>query len=193
MSLDYVNQYLKETEEIIQSIDREAIAGAIELFSDLKRSKGRLFILGIGGSAGNASHAVNDFRKICQIEAYAPTDNVSELTAWTNDDSFDVVFKNWLLTSKLSDKDALLIFSVGGGSKKASYNLVLAMETAKEVGARVVSIVSRDGGAAKKLSNICILVPVIVDERITPHAEGWQGVLWHLIVGGIRDRLLPDN
>ena len=193
MSLDYVNQYLKETEEIIQGIDRNAIAGVIDLLSDLKRSNGRLFILGIGGSAGNASHAVNDFRKICQIEAYAPTDNVSELTAWTNDENFDVVFKNWLLTSKISEKDALLIFSVGGGSKKASYNLVLAMETAKEVGARVVSIVSRDGGAAKKLSDVCILVPIITDIRITPHAEGWQGVLWHLIVGGISDRLPLDN
>ena len=187
MSLDYVNQYLNETEEIIQRIDRNAVAGTIDLLSDLKKNKGRLFILGIGGSAGNASHAVNDFRKICKIEAYAPTDNVSELTAWTNDDSFDVIFKNWLLTSKLSDKDALLIFSVGGGSKKASYNLVLAMEAAKEVGARIVSIVSRDGGAAKKLSDVCILVPVIAEERITPHAEGWQGVLWHLIVGGIGD------
>ena len=193
MSLDYVNQYLSETEEIIRSIDRNAIAGAIDLLSDIKQSQGRLFILGIGGSAGNASHAVNDFRKICQIEAYAPTDNVSELTAWTNDDSFDVIFKNWLLTSKLSDKDTLLIFSVGGGSRKASYNLVLAMETAKNAGAHVISIVSRDGGAAKKLSDVCILVPVITDERITPHAEGWQGVLWHLIVGGIRDRLSPIN
>ena len=188
MSLDYVNQYLSETEEIIRGIDRNAVAGTIDLLSDLKKTNGRLFILGIGGSAGNASHAVNDFRKICAIEAYAPTDNVSELTAWTNDDSFDVDFKNWLLTSKLSENDALLIFSVGGGSKKASYNLVLAMETAKEIGARVVSIVSRDGGAAKKLSDVCILVPVIADERITPHAEGWQGVLWHLIVGGIRER-----
>jgi D-sedoheptulose 7-phosphate isomerase len=192
MSLDYVNQYLSETEEIIRGIDRNAITGMIDLLSDLKKTKGRLFILGIGGSAGNASHAVNDFRKICKIEAYAPTDNVSELTAWTNDDSFDVIFKNWLLTSKLSDKDALLIFSVGGGSKKASYNLVLAIETAKEVGARIVSIVSRDGGAAKKLSDVCILVPVVTEERITPHAEGWQGVLWHLIVGGIRDRF-PDS
>jgi D-sedoheptulose 7-phosphate isomerase len=192
MSLDYVNQYLSETEEIIRGIDRNAVAGMIDLLSDLKKTKGRLFILGIGGSAGNASHAVNDFRKICKIEAYAPTDNVSELTAWTNDDSFDVIFKNWLLTSKLSDKDALLIFSVGGGSKKASYNLVLAMETAKEVGTRIVSIVSRDGGAAKKLSDVCILVPVVAEERITPHAEGWQGVLWHLIVGGIRDRF-SDN
>ena len=188
MSLDYVNQYLKETKEIIQRIDRDAIAAVIDLLSNLKQSKGRLFILGIGGSAGNASHAVNDFRKICKIEAYAPTDNVSELTAWTNDDSFDVVFKNWLLTSKFSEKDALLVFSDGRGSRKASYNLVLAMETAKEVGARSVSIVRRDGGAAKKLSDVCILVPVIIDERITPHAEGWQGVLWHLIVGGIRDR-----
>ena len=116
MSLDYVNQYLSETERIIQDIDRNSIAHAIDLLSDLKRDQGRLFILGIGGSSGNASHAVNDFRKICNIEAYAPTDNVSELTAWTNDDSFDVIFKNWLSTSKLSAKDALLVFSVGGGS-----------------------------------------------------------------------------
>jgi len=186
MSRDYVNQYLSETEKIIQSIDRNEITGAIDLLSDLKRTQGRLFILGIGGSAGNASHAVNDFRKICNIEAYAPTDNVSELTAWTNDDSFDMIFKNWLLTSKLSDKDALLVFSVGGGSQKASYNLVLAMEEAKQVGARIVSIVSRDGGAAIKLSDVCVLVPVIAQERVTPHAEGWQGILWHLIVGGIR-------
>ena len=186
MSRDYVNQYLSETEKIIQSIDRNEIMGAIDLLSDLKRTQGRLFILGIGGSAGNASHAVNDFRKICNIEAYAPTDNVSELTAWTNDDSFDMIFKNWLLTSKLSDKDALLVFSVGGGSQKASYNLVLAMEEAKQVGARIVSIVSRDGGAAIKLSDVCVLVPVIAQERVTPHAEGWQGILWHLIVGGIR-------
>jgi D-sedoheptulose 7-phosphate isomerase len=186
MSLDYVNQYLSETEEIIQSIDRNEIKCAIDLLSDLKRTQGRLFILGIGGSAGNASHAVNDFRKICNIEAYAPTDNVSELTAWTNDDSFDIIFKNWLLTSKLSEKDALLVFSVGGGSQKASYNLVLAMEEAKQVGARIVSIVSRDGGAAIKISDVCVLVPVIAQERVTPHAEGWQGILWHLIVGGIR-------
>ena len=186
MSRDYVNQYLSETEKIIQSIDRNEITGAIELLADLKRTQGRLFILGIGGSAGNASHAVNDFRKICNIEAYAPTDNVSELTAWTNDDSFDMIFKNWLLTSKLSDKDALLVFSVGGGSQKASYNLVLAMEEAKQVGARIVSIVSRDGGAAIKLSDVCVLVPVIAQKFLNPHAEGWQGVLWHLIVGGIR-------
>ena len=186
MSRDYVNQYLSETEKIIQRIDRNEITGAIDLLSDLTRTQGRLFILGIGGSAGNASHAVNDFRKICNIEAYAPTDNVSELTAWTNDDSFDMIFKNWLLTSKLSDKDALLVFSVGGGSQKASYNLVLAMEEAKQVGARIVSIVSRDGGAAIKLSDVCVLVPVIAQERVTPHAEGWQGILWHLIVGGIR-------
>ena len=177
---------MSETEKIIQDIDRNSIVRAIDLLSDLKRDQGRLFILGIGGSAGNASHAVNDFRKICNIEAYAPTDNVSELTAWTNDDSFDMIFKNWLLTSKLSDKDALLVFSVGGGSQKASYNLVLAMEEAKQVGARIVSIVSRDGGAAIKLSDVCVLVPVIAQERVTPHAEGWQGILWHLIVGGIR-------
>ena len=187
MSLDYVNQYLSETEKIIQDIDRNSIARAIDLLSDLKRDQGRLFILGIGGSSGNASHAVNDFRKICNIEAYAPTDNVSELTAWTNDDSFDVIFKNWLSTSKLSAKDALLVFSVGGGSEKASYNLVLAMEAAKEVGARIVSIVSRDGGAAKKQSDVCVLIPVVTQERITPHAEGWQAILWHLIVDGIRD------
>ena len=186
MNLDYINQYLSETEKIIQGIDRREIANAINMLSQLKRNQGRLFIVGIGGSAGNASHAVNDFRKICNIEAYAPTDNVSELTAWTNDKNFDVIFKNWLLTSKVSNKDVLLVFSVGGGSLKTSYNLVLAMETAKEVGANIISIVSRDGGAAKKFSDVCILIPIVFEERITPHAEGWQAILWHLIVGGVR-------
>jgi len=187
MNLDYINQYLSETEKIIQGIDRREIANAINMLSQLKRNQGRLFIVGIGGSAGNASHAVNDFRKICNIEAYAPTDNVSELTAWTNDKNFDVIFKNWLLTSKVSNKDILLVFSVGGGSLKTSYNLVLAMETAKEVGANIISIVSRDGGAAKKFSDVCILIPIVFEERITPHAEGWQAILWHLTVDGIRD------
>ena len=179
--------FFKQSAEIIDRVDFAVIEQMAESLVNLRKESGRLFFLGVGGGAGHASHAVNDFRKICNIEAYAPTDNVSELTAWTNDDSFDVIFKNWLSTSKLSAKDALLVFSVGGGSEKASYNLVLAMEAAKEVGARIVSIVSRDGGAAKKLSDVCILVPVVAQERITPHAEGWQAILWHLIVDGIRD------
>lgn len=181
----YIDNYLKETERIIQNIDRGRIAAAAEVLKQLRANNGRLFILGIGGSAANASHAVNDFRKIAQIETYAPTDNVSELTAWTNDDGFELIFSNWLKTSKLCANDIVMIFSVGGGSEHTSQNLILAMEQAKRVGAKIVSIVSRDGGEALKISDVCVLIPVVSEERITPHAEGWQGVLWHLIVNAI--------
>ena len=181
----YIDNYLKETERIIQNIDRGRIAAAAEVLKQLRANNGRLFILGIGGSAANASHAVNDFRKIAQIETYAPTDNVSELTAWTNDDGFELIFSNWLKTSKLCANDIVMIFSVGGGSEHTSQNLILAMEQAKRVGAKIVSIVSRDGGKALKMSDVCILIPVVSEERITPHAEGWQGILWHLIVNAI--------
>ena len=185
--MSHAENFMREAAQIAGNIDSELIDILASELVALRGRHGRLFIIGVGGSAANCTHAVNDFRKICNIEAYAPTDNVSELTAWTNDDSFNVIFKNWLVTSKLSTKDALLVFSVGGGSEKASYNLVLAMETAQKVGARIISIVSRDGGAAKKMSDICIIIPVVAQERITPHAEGWQGVLWHLIVGAIQD------
>lgn len=181
----FVETYLVETQEIAKTIDQDAIVKAAEILKDVKITEGRLFILGVGGSAGNASHAVNDFRKIGGIEAYAPTDNVSELTARVNDESWEEVFVNWLKVSKLSAKDCLLVFSVGGGSATASLNLARAMDMAKEKGARVISVVSRDGGRAKEVSDACVLVPVVSKERITPHAEGWQGVVWHLLVNAI--------
>ena len=181
----YIDTYLSETIRIAETVDRGAIARALDLLGKLKASGGRLFILGVGGSAGNASHAVNDFRKIAGIEAYAPTDNVSELTAWTNDVGWEVVFERWLKTSKLKAEDCLLVFSVGGGSATTSLNLVNAMRHAKAVGAPILSVVSRDGGKAKELGDVTVLVPVVAPDRITPHAEGWQGVIWHLLVNGL--------
>jgi len=185
----YIDIYLKETETIAQVVDRTEIHNFIEHLQVLKRRKGRLFIIGVGGSAANASHAVNDFRKICKIEAYTPTDNVAELTAWTNDNSFDVIFKHWLEGSKLLEKDAVLVFSVGGGSDKVSKNIKLALEYSKKIGAMTLGIVSRDGGATKKLADTTILVPVVHNDRITPHAEGWQVVLWHLMANALVDPL----
>ena len=182
---EMIQKYLDETQQIAQAVDHSKIDGAIRILQNTKDKGGRLFILGIGGSAGNASHAVNDFRKIAGIETYTPVDNVSELTAWANDVSFDCIFEKWLKTSKLNSKDTVLVFSVGGGSDTTSKNLVLAMQAAKEVGASIVSIVSRDGGKALTLSDVCILIPVLSKENITPHAEGWQAVLWHLIVNAI--------
>jgi D-sedoheptulose 7-phosphate isomerase len=181
----YINTYFDETMDIIQKLDRDKIEKAAQILKNVRQAGGRLFILGVGGSAANASHAVNDFRKIAGIESYTPIDNVSELTAWTNDNGFEFIFVNWLKTSKLNEKDALMIFSVGGGTDTTSKNLVLAMEYAKEKGASIVSIVSRDGGKSRVMSDACILIPVVSQERITPHAEGWQGVLWHLIVNAI--------
>ncbi len=182
---DYAVQYLKETTEIAGNVNREAIAQTAAALSELKRRGGRLFILGVGGSAANASHAVNDFRKIAGIEAYAPTDNVAELTAWTNDEGWEGVFVNWLKESKLCSKDALLILSVGGGSETASMNLVLAMEYAGAVTSTILAIVSRTGGKARELADVAILIPVVSDERITPHAEGWQAVILHLLANCI--------
>ena len=181
----YIDAYLEETLAIARSLDRGAVAAALGHLRTLRSAGGRLFILGVGGSAGNASHAVNDFRKIAGIECYAPTDNVSELTARTNDEGWETVFTSWLKVSRLGPRDVLLVLSVGGGSATTSRNLVLAMEHAKAVGAGVLSIVSRDGGKAKGLSDVTILVPVVAPARITPHAEGWQGILWHLMVNAL--------
>ncbi len=181
----YITQFLNETRQIAEQIDQNTINQAIEVLQNVKANQGRLFILGVGGSAGNASHAVNDFRKIANIETYTPTDNVSELTAWVNDSSWEVTFINWLKTSRLKNEDMLLVLSVGGGSATTSLNLVRAMEYGREVGAKTVSIVSRDGGRAKELSDVCILVPVVSTERITPHAESWQAVIWHLMVNAL--------
>ncbi len=185
MYKQYIEAYLEETKKIAEQISVEEVNRSAEILKALREQGGRLFILGAGGSAANASHAVNDFRKIGGIETYAPTDNVAELSARTNDEGWDTVFVEWLKTSKLSDRDAVMVLSVGGGSRKASFNIVSALELAKERSAKVVSIVSRDGGYAREVSDACVLVPVVSDERITPHAEGWQGVIWHLLVNAI--------
>ena len=182
----YVATYLQETGQIVDTIDQTSIVRAAEVLRTIRDQAGRLFILGVGGSAANASHAVNDFRKILGMEAYAPTDNVSELTARVNDESWETVFESWLIGSRLSAQDGLLVFSVGGGSATASLNLVRAMDLAKQRGAKIVSIVSRDGGRALQASDACVLIPVVADARITPHAEGWQGVVWHLLVNAIK-------
>lgn len=185
MSIKYIDKYLEETKEIIDKIDREKIAKAISILKSAQKINGRIFILGVGGSAANASHAVNDFRKISGIESYSPIDNVAELTALTNDKGFEHIFIDWLKTSRLNKKDVVMVLSVGGGTGTTSKNLVLAMQYAKKVKARIVSIVSRSGGEALKLSDACVLIPVVSDKRITPHAESWQGLLLHLIVNEI--------
>ena len=182
---DYIWEYLKEVKEISRLIDQESIAQLAEHLHALRKHGGRLFIIGIGGSAANASHAVSDFRKICGIEAYAPTDNVAELTAWTNDDSFDVIFSKWLQCSKLGSKDAVLVLSVGGGSDTTSKNIKRALDLTKDAGAMAFGIVSRDGGATKKMGDAVVLVPFVNEKRITPHAEEWQAVLWHLITNAL--------
>ncbi|MCR5221820.1 MAG: SIS domain-containing protein [Lachnospiraceae bacterium] len=185
MSMDYIDQYLKETITIAESVSKEEIEKGIRILKDVRAQEGRLFILGVGGSAANASHAVNDFRKIGKIETYAPTDNVSELTARTNDEGWETTFSEWLKTSKINEKDAVMVFSVGGGSENTSLNIVNALKLAKERGSKVLSIVSRTGGYAKQVSDSCVLIPVLSDDRITPHAEGWQGVIWHLMVNAL--------
>jgi len=181
----YTELFLNETSEILNKIDKNEIIKAIDLLNILKINKGRLFILGVGGSAANASHAVNDFRKIAGIETYAPTDNVSELTARTNDEGWNTTFSKWLEISKLNENDAILILSVGGGSETTSLNIVEAIDFALTRKSKIIAIVSRDGGYSKKNADACILIPVISEKRITPHAEGWQGIIWHLIVNAI--------
>ena len=187
MSMQYVEQYLKETMTITETVSKEEIEKGVTILKAVRENEGRLFILGVGGSAANASHAVNDFRKIGKIETYAPTDNVSELTARTNDEGWETTFVEWLKTSKLNEKDVIMVFSVGGGSETTSLNIVNALKLAKERGSKIISIVSRTGGYAKQVSDACVLIPVVSDARITPHAEGWQGVIWHLIVNAINE------
>ena len=183
---EYAASYLEQTKTIADSIDRGAIVSAVEILRKAKKAGGRLFILGVGGSAANASHAVNDFRKIGGIETYAPTDNVSELTARTNDEGWETTFSEWLRTSHLNEKDAVMVFSVGGGSATTSLNIVNGLKLAQERGARIIGIVSRSGGYTREAADACILIPVIDETRITPHAEGWQGVIWHLIVNALK-------
>ena len=180
----YAEQYTKEAAEIIQKMDLAAIEKMADLLATVKAEGGRIFFLGVGGSAGNCSHAVNDFRKIVGIECYAPTDNVSELTARTNDDGWASVFVEWLKVSKLQSKDALFIFSVGGGNleKNISPNLVEAIKHAKTVGAKVTGVVGRDGGYTAQAADACVIVPTVNLDTITPHTEAFQAVVWHLLV-----------
>ena len=182
--MDFVSRYLEEVCDIARRIDRTAVERLVKLLVDVRDRGGRLFILGVGGSAGNASHAVNDFRKIVGIEAYAPTDNVSELTARINDDGWDSSFANWLKGCRLSDHDAVLVFSVGGGDpvRQVSVNLVRALELAKSVGARIGAIVGRDGGFTTQVADACVIVPTAQPDRVTPHTEAFQAVVWHLLV-----------
>lgn len=182
--MDYVEQYLNEARQVIEKLDRVMIQKMADLLVKVREGNGRLFILGVGGSAGNASHAVNDFRKICGFEAYAPTDNVSELTARINDDGWDSAYANWLMGSRLNSKDALLVFSVGGGNleKKVSVNLVNALQLGKEKGCRIFGVVGRDGGYTARVADACVIVPTIQSESVTPHAEAFQAVVWHLLV-----------
>jgi D-sedoheptulose 7-phosphate isomerase len=182
--MSYTTDYIAEAGQVLGRLDAAAIDRMVELLVALRQRGGRLFILGVGGSAGNASHAVNDFRKICGIEAYTPTDNVSELTARVNDDGWETSFAAWLKVSRLGANDAVLVFSVGGGDleRNISPNLVRALEHAKRVGAAVCGIVGRDGGYTAKVADACVIVPTIRAETVTPHAEAFQAVIWHLLV-----------
>ena len=182
--MSYAQQHLKEAQEIIDQIDIEAIEKVADLLATVKKDQGRIFFLGVGGSAGNCSHAVNDFRKIVEIESYAPTDNVSELTARTNDEGWPTIFEPWLKLSKLNPRDAVFIFSVGGGNleKNISPNLVNALKYAKQVGAKITGVVGRDGGYTAKVSDACVIIPTVNPENITPHSEAFQAVIWHLLV-----------
>ena len=182
--MTFAETYLLEAKQVIDQLDVNSIEHAVELLAATRKNQGRLFILGVGGSAANASHAVNDFRKIVGIEAYAPTDNVSELTARTNDEGWETVFSEWLSVSHLCDNDMILVLSVGGGNleKNVSPNLVSALQFAKKVGARIIGIVSRDGGYTASVADACILIPVVNTEMTTPHAEAFQGIVWHLMV-----------
>jgi D-sedoheptulose 7-phosphate isomerase len=182
--MEFVNQFLSESTQVINQLDKSQIEKTIDLLATLRQKGGRLFILGVGGSAANASHAVNDFRKITGIEAYAPTDNVSELTARTNDDGWASIFSTWLETSRLKAQDALLVLSVGGGNleKNVSPNLVSALQYAKKIGATITGIVGRDGGYTAKVADACVVIPTVNIENTTPHAEAFQAVIWHLFV-----------
>jgi D-sedoheptulose 7-phosphate isomerase len=182
--MNYSEQYLQETTQIVSQLDPALCEQAVDLLAAVRERGGRLFILGVGGSAANASHAVNDFRKIAGLECYAPTDNISELTARTNDEGWSTVFAEWLKGSRLNEKDALLILSVGGGNleKNVSPNLVAALQLAKEHGSAVLGIVGRDGGYTAKVADVAIVIPTVNPGNTTPHSEAFQAVIWHLFV-----------
>jgi D-sedoheptulose 7-phosphate isomerase len=180
----FTKKFLDESMALLSRLDVASIEAVADGLAAVRAGGGRLFILGVGGSAGHASHAVNDFRKLCGFEAYAPTDNVSELTARTNDEGWASVFVEWLRTSRLNKADTIVVFSVGGGNveKNISPNLVYALKLAKEVGASIVGVVGRDGGYTKQVADACVLIPTVNDANITPHSEAFQAVVWHLLV-----------
>lgn len=182
--MSYVETYLKEAAEIAGRLDASQIQRMVDLLVALRARRGRLFVLGVGGSAGNASHAVNDFRKICGIEAYTPVDNVSELTARVNDDGWESVFSRWLEVSRLSKEDLIFVLSVGGGDleRNVSPNLVRALQYAKQQGAAICGVVGRDGGYTAKVADACVIIPTVNPATVTPHAEAFQPVIWHLLV-----------
>jgi D-sedoheptulose 7-phosphate isomerase len=182
--MKFITKYISESKEILDSLDKIQIQKMISILKTTRQDSGRLFILGVGGGAGHASHAVNDFRKICGIEAYSPSDNVSELTARVNDDGWDTSYVNWLMGSKLKKVDTLLVFSVGGGNvdKLVSVNIVKSLQYALEIGSKVCGIVGRDGGYTAEVADACVVIPPVNPENITPHTEGFQAIVWHLLV-----------
>ena len=182
--MNFINNYIAESKEILDKIEIDEILKMISILKETRENNGRLFILGVGGGAGHASHAVNDFRKICGIEAYSPSDNVSELTARVNDDGWDTSYVNWLMGSRLKKNDALLVFSVGGGNleKSVSVNIVKSLQYAQEKGSKVCGIVGRDGGYTAEIADACVVIPPINPDNITPHTEGFQALVWHLLV-----------
>jgi D-sedoheptulose 7-phosphate isomerase len=191
----FTQKYLEESIELVRKLDAEAIEALAEGLAAVRSAGGRLFILGVGGSAGHAGHAVNDFRKLCGFEAYAPTDNVSELTARVNDEGWDTCFSEWLRGSRLRSADGVLVFSVGGGNreKNVSVNLVRSLELAREVGAKVFGIVGRDGGYTKQVADACVVIPTVASDRTTPHTEGFCAVVWHLLVSHPKLQQMATN
>ncbi len=182
--MKFVEQYLEEAKQIIDSLNRNEITKMVTIINEVRSKDGRLFILGVGGGAGHASHAVNDFRKICGIEAYTPADNVSELTARVNDDGWDTAYVNWLKISKLNKEDMVLVFSVGGGNfeKNVSVNILRSLEFGKQVGAKICGVVGRDGGFTAQVADACVVIPSINVDTVTPHTESFQALIWHLLV-----------
>lgn len=186
--MSYPKSYLENVCRIANSVDLNQVESMLSILIKTREAGGRLFILGVGGSAANCTHAVNDFRKIAGIESYAPVDNVAELTARTNDEGWHTVFSEWLKVSRLNSKDTLMILSVGGGNKEknVSVNLIHAMDLAKERGAKIIGLLGRDGGYTAKVADACVIIPTISQEQITPQAEAWQGVIWHMLVSDPR-------
>ena len=182
--MSYVDDYLREVKSITGLLDHAVIEKMVDVLIDIRKKKGRLFFLGVGGGAGNASHAVNDFRKIAGIESYSPTDNVSELTARINDNGWESSFAEWLIASNLNSKDGIFVFSVGGGNteKNVSVNLVNALKYARKVKAKVLGIVGRDGGYTGQIADVCLIIPTVNTSSVTPHTEAFQSVIWHLLV-----------